>query len=91
MVIEPNCLISVNTIIELIDAIYDEYRFSSILETHDLIPSTMSLSNGQEQWNIVEVRTTKQSKKEKSFGSDFFVYLVEGTRDSIENEYCLCL
>ena len=49
MVIEPNCLISVNTIIELIDAIYDEYRFSSILETHDLIPSTMSLSNGQEQ------------------------------------------
>ena len=85
MVIEQNASITVNTVIESISAIFDENRFSAIPTPNDRIPSTMSLSNGQEQGDIVEIRS-KQIRKQKSFGSDFFVYLVEGTRDSIENE-----
>ena len=46
----------------------------------------MTPSNDQEQGDIVEVRRSKRIRKEKSFGFDFFVYLIEGTRDSIENE-----
>ena len=46
----------------------------------------MTASNDQEQGDIVEVRRSKQIRKDKSFGSDFFVYLIEETRDSIENE-----
>jgi len=46
----------------------------------------MTPSNDQEQGDIVEVRRSKRIRKKKSFGSDFFVYLIEGTRDSIENK-----
>ena len=79
MVIEPNVSITVNTVIESIDAIFYENRFSSIPKPNDLIPRAMSPSNGQEQGDIVEIRS-KWIRKEKSFGSNFFVYLVEGTR-----------
>jgi len=34
----------------------------------------------------VQVRRSKRIRKKKSFGSNFFVYLIEGTRDSIDNE-----
>ena len=46
MVIEQNASITVNTIIESIDAIFDENGFSSISKPNDLIPITMSPSNG---------------------------------------------
>jgi len=59
--------------IESIDAIFDENRFSSIPKPNNLIPTTMALSNGQEQGDIVEVRRSKRIRREKSFGSDFFV------------------
>ena len=75
-----------NTVIEPIDVIFDESRFSSIPKPNNLIPTTMATSNGQEDAVIVEVRRSKWIRKEKSFGPDFFVYLVEGTRESIENE-----
>ena len=48
MVIEPNASITVNTVIESIDAIFYEDRFSSIPKPNDLILSTMSSGNGQE-------------------------------------------
>ena len=56
MVIEPNALIMVNTIIESIDAISYENRFFSIPKPNDLTPNTMSLGNGQEQRDMVEIR-----------------------------------
>ena len=37
----------------------------------------------------IELRS-KRSRKPKDFGSDFYVYLVEGSRDSIESE-TLCM
>ena len=47
-VIELNASITVNTVIESIDAIFYETRFSSIPKPNDLIPTTMSPSNDQE-------------------------------------------
>ena len=46
----------------------------------------MTPSDSQGYGDIAEVRRSKWMKKEKSFGSDFFVYLIKGTRDSFENE-----
>ena len=86
MVIKPNASIAISTIMDLIGAISDENRFSLISKPKDLLPSTICLSNGQEQWDIVEAQRKKWISKEKFFGLDFFVYLVEGMRDSIENE-----
>ena len=34
----------------------------------------------------MEVRRSKRIRKEKSFGSDFFVYLIEESGDFTENE-----
>jgi len=45
----------------------------------------MTPSDGKKYGDIVEVRSSKQMKK-KTFGSDFFVYFIQGTRDSIKNE-----
>jgi len=84
MIIEPN--VSINIVIELIDAIFDETRFSSIPKCNTLIPATATPSDGQERGDIMEVRRSKQISKEKFFGSNFFIYLIQGTRDSIENE-----
>ena len=72
--------------IESIDIIFNKARFSSIPNPNDLIPSTMTPSNGQEHGDIVEAGRSKWIRKEESFRSNFFVYLIEGTRDSIENE-----
>jgi len=46
----------------------------------------MTLSDSQVHGDIVEVRRSKRIRKEKSSGPYFFIYLIEGTRDSIENE-----
>ena len=48
LVIEPNASITVNTVIESIDAIFYETRFSSIPKPNDFIPTTMTPSNDQE-------------------------------------------
>ena len=86
MVIKPNASITVNAVIESIDVIFDENRFSSIPKSNDLIPTITAPSDGQELGNMVEVRKSKWIRKEKSVRSDFFVYLVEGTRDFIEDK-----
>ena len=86
MVIESNTSITVNTMIESIDAIFDETRFSSIPKPNTLVATTMTPNDDQGHGDTAEVRRSKWMKKEKSFGSDFFVYLIKGTRDSIKNE-----
>jgi len=86
MVIEPNAYIRVNTVIESIDAIFDEIRFCLIPKPNTHVPTTMTPSDGQGHGDIVEIRRSKRIRKEKSFGFDFFVNLIKGIRDSIENE-----
>jgi len=47
MVIKPNGSITVNTVVESVDVIFDETRFFSIPKSNNLIPTTMTPSNGQ--------------------------------------------
>ena len=86
MVIEPNDSISVNTIIESRDAIFEENRFTSI---KDVIPKSSELIKDGEN-ETIELRRSKRARKSKDFGSDFYMYLVEGTRDTVSNQISYC-
>ncbi|GJU28402.1 zinc finger, CCHC-type containing protein [Tanacetum coccineum] len=93
-VIEPNDYVSINTIIESRDAIFDENRFSSIPRPNDIIPNSDE-SKKDDHLNDVpsktpEPRKGKSARKVKSYGSDFQLYLVEGSRDQIGSQYSYC-
>ncbi|GJV48888.1 zinc finger, CCHC-type containing protein [Tanacetum coccineum] len=72
IVIEPNDLISVNTIIESRDARFDENR-----EYDD------SFSDHQQ----FETRRSTRQRRQRTFGPDFEMYLVEGDRKGLIREY----
>ena len=83
MVVEPNNYYSVNSIIESRDAIFDEKRFKTL-------PKSILDKDEQEQFINKEVdikkmepRRSKRIKTPKTYGSDFYMYLVEGTRNEI--------
>ncbi|GJT79936.1 putative reverse transcriptase domain-containing protein [Tanacetum coccineum] len=84
-VIEPNDSISINSIIESRDAIFDENRFSSIPRPKDIIPnveeSQMDDHTDDVPSEIPEPHKGKRVRKAKSYGSDFQLYLVKGSRD----------
>ena len=94
-VIEPNDYVSVNSIIESRDAIFDEERFTSIPRPRGMVQSSSSKTVEDE----IEVpgpsipRKSTRTRKAKSFGSDFQLYLVEGTRDKTlsQREYCFII
>nr|GEV93595.1 zinc finger, CCHC-type [Tanacetum cinerariifolium] len=90
-VIEPNDSISINSIIESRDTIFDENHFFLIPKPKDIIPNmqesqmndhTNDLSN-----EIPEPRKGKRVQKAKSYGSDFQLYLVDGLRDQVGSQY----
>ncbi|GJX27995.1 zinc finger, CCHC-type containing protein [Tanacetum coccineum] len=93
-VIEPNDSVSINSIIESRDAIFDENRFSSIPRTKDIIPnmqeSQMDDHTDDVPSEIPEPRKGKRVWKAKSYGSDFQLYLVEGSRDQVGSQYSYC-
>ncbi|GJU48249.1 zinc finger, CCHC-type containing protein [Tanacetum coccineum] len=93
-VIEPNDFISINSIIESRDAIFDENRFSSIPRPKDIIPnveeSQMDDHTDDVPSEILEPRKGKRVRKAKSYGSDFQLYLVEGSRDQVGSQYYYC-
>ncbi|GJU38243.1 zinc finger, CCHC-type containing protein [Tanacetum coccineum] len=93
-VIEPNDSVSINSIIESRDAIFDENRFSSIPRPKDIIPnvqeSQMDDHTDDVPNEILEPRRGKRAKKAKSYGSDFQLYLVEGSRDQVGSQYSYC-
>ncbi|GJV58575.1 zinc finger, CCHC-type containing protein, partial [Tanacetum coccineum] len=91
-VIEPNKSVSINTIIESRDAIFNENIFSSVPR-----PSQRSLINGTEdidglvvpeevtkevvaQQPEPELRKGKRNRTLKNFGPEFQLYLIERTR-----------
>ncbi|GKD96828.1 zinc finger, CCHC-type containing protein, partial [Tanacetum coccineum] len=90
-VFEPNESVAVNSIIKSRDAMFDENRFSSVLR-----PSQMSLVNGTKdstasvvpkkvidevvQQPEPELRKRKGHRTPKDFGSEFQLYLIEGTK-----------
>ncbi|GJY46845.1 zinc finger, CCHC-type containing protein [Tanacetum coccineum] len=93
-VIEPNDFVSINSIIESKDAIFDENRFSSMHRPKDIIPN-FDESQRDDHSNDVpsetpEPRRGKRSRRAKSYGSDFQLYLVEESRDHIGSQYSYC-
>ncbi|GJS61311.1 zinc finger, CCHC-type containing protein [Tanacetum coccineum] len=93
-VIEPNDSVSINSIIESRDAIFDENRFSSIPRPKDIIPNSDESQRDDHFDNvpseIPEPRKGKRVRKAKLYGSDFQLYLVEGSRDQVGSQYSYC-
>ncbi|GKE34517.1 zinc finger, CCHC-type containing protein [Tanacetum coccineum] len=93
-VIEPNDSISINSIIESRDVIFDENRFSSIPRPKDVIPNSVESQRDDHSDDvpseIPEPRKGKRVRKAKSYGSDFQLYLVEGSRDQVGSQYSYC-
>jgi hypothetical protein len=82
LVVEPNNSVEVNTIIESRDAKFYENRFTSISSINDKMVEPIRNNNESgEPSKSSELRRSKRMRKEKSFGPDFIVYLVEGSRD----------
>ncbi|GKA67029.1 zinc finger, CCHC-type containing protein [Tanacetum coccineum] len=100
-VIEPNESVSINSIIESRDTIFDENRFSSV---HRL--SQRSLKDGTEdiggsvvpekvtkevvQQPEPELRKSKRNRNPKNFRPKFQLYLIEGTRDEVSDQHSSC-
>nr|GEX27776.1 zinc finger, CCHC-type [Tanacetum cinerariifolium] len=76
------------------DAIFDENRFSSIPNSKDIIPnvqeSQMDDHTDDVPNEITEPRKGKKVRKAKSYGSDFQLYLAEGSRDQVGSQYSYC-
>ena len=91
LVMEPNDYVSVNTVIDSRDAEFYENKFSSLSRNNNEKVEVLSRSNNSTSSNTSrprnesdeqpEIRRSKRRRIEKSFGPDFVVYLVEGTRD----------
>ncbi|GJY39118.1 zinc finger, CCHC-type containing protein [Tanacetum coccineum] len=93
-VIEPNDSISINSIIESRDALFNENRFSSIPRPKDIIPNSDESQRDNHSDDVPnetpEPRKGKRVRKAKSYGSDFQLYLVEGSIDQIGSQYSYC-
>ncbi|GJT87258.1 hypothetical protein Tco_1068975 [Tanacetum coccineum] len=93
-VIQPNDSVSINSIIESRDAIFDENRFSSIPRLKDIIQNSDESQRDDHSNDVpsepLEPRRGKRARKAKSYGSDFQLYLVEGSRDQIGSQYSYC-
>ncbi|GJZ27315.1 hypothetical protein Tco_0571568 [Tanacetum coccineum] len=97
-VIEPNESVVINSIIESMDAIFDEHRFSSVLR-----PSQRSLVKAIEdsggsavpekvteevvQQPEHELRKGKRHRTPKDFRLEFQLYLIEGTRNEVSDQH----
>ncbi|GKA59956.1 zinc finger, CCHC-type containing protein [Tanacetum coccineum] len=88
-VIEPNDSVSINSIIESIDAIFDENRFSSIPRLN-LEESQRDDRSDDVPSETPEPRRGTRVRKAKSYGSDFQLYLVEGSRGQVGSQYSYC-
>ncbi|GKA10647.1 zinc finger, CCHC-type containing protein [Tanacetum coccineum] len=86
-VIEPNEYISVNSVIESRDAMFDEKQFTSIPRPKSLMPSSNEDQIGETSIENPTTRRSNRARVAKSFGSDFQLYLVEGSRDEIGPQY----
>nr|KAJ0200300.1 hypothetical protein LSAT_V11C600326060 [Lactuca sativa] len=95
-VLESNDSVSINTVIESRDAIFDEEIFTSIPRPRDTIHQSSNKSITQAEdvsggaTSVPEPRKSTRARKAKSFGSDFQLYLVEGTRNETisQHQYC---
>nr|GEZ34459.1 hypothetical protein [Tanacetum cinerariifolium] len=85
--------VSINSIKESRDAIFDENCFFSIPRPKDIIPN--SVESQRDDHSDVPSETPKPRKgkrvrKAKSYGSDFQLYLVKRSRDQVGSQYSYC-
>ncbi|GJY58021.1 zinc finger, CCHC-type containing protein [Tanacetum coccineum] len=94
-VIKPNESVSINSIIESRDAIFDENRFSSISRLSLRIPNRTKDMDGLvvpekvieevvAQQPEPDLRKSNRNRTPKNFGPEFQLYLIEGTRDETQ-------
>ncbi|GJX09837.1 zinc finger, CCHC-type containing protein [Tanacetum coccineum] len=93
-IIEPNDLVSINSIIESRDGIFDENIFSSVPKPSLRIPNRTEYIGGSVvpkevtkdivQQPELELRKNKRNRAPKNFGPEFQLYLIEGTRDEVD-------
>nr|GEV64053.1 hypothetical protein [Tanacetum cinerariifolium] len=93
-IIEPNDNVSINTIIDSRDAIFDENHFPSIPRSKDIIPN-LDGSQRDDHSNDVPSETLepckgKRVRKAKLHSFDFQLYFDEGLRDQIGSQYSYC-
>ncbi|GJW01821.1 zinc finger, CCHC-type containing protein [Tanacetum coccineum] len=76
------------------DCNIDENRFSSIPRPKDIVSSSNETQcgdlPGETPIEIPEPRRSNRARVAKSYGSDFQLYLVEGSRDEIASQYSYC-
>nr|GEW84968.1 zinc finger, CCHC-type [Tanacetum cinerariifolium] len=94
-VIEPNDSVSINSITESNDTIFDENIFSSVPkpslrisnETKDIGGSVVPEDVTEEvvQQPELKLRKSKKNRTPKNFIPEFQLYLIEGTRDEVAN------
>ncbi|GJY11499.1 hypothetical protein Tco_0379684 [Tanacetum coccineum] len=99
-VIEPNELVSINSIIESRDAIFDENILSSVPipslkipnETDDIGGSLVHEEVTKEvvQQPEPELRKSKRNRTPKNFVLEFQLYLIEGTMDEVSDQHSYC-
>ncbi|GJZ14337.1 hypothetical protein Tco_0549567 [Tanacetum coccineum] len=99
-VIEPNESISISSMIESRDAIFEENRFSSVPRPSLRIPNgtedidgSMALEEVTEevvtQQSEPRTRKGKKNRTPKNFGQ-FQLYLIEGTKDEVSKQHSYC-
>ncbi|GJV98308.1 zinc finger, CCHC-type containing protein [Tanacetum coccineum] len=96
-VIEPNDSVSINSIIESRDAIFDENIFSLVPRpslrilngTEDIGGSVVPKEVTKEvvQQPKLELRKSKRNRTPKDFGPEFQLYLIEGARDEVFDQH----
>nr|GEW44786.1 zinc finger, CCHC-type [Tanacetum cinerariifolium] len=94
---DANDASAVNTIIESRDARFDKNRFKTIPKSHEIskeivsteIPITAEGNNNDSimDHQQVEPRRSTRQRRQRSFGPDFEMYLVEGDRKGLVREY----
>nr|GEV97480.1 zinc finger, CCHC-type [Tanacetum cinerariifolium] len=101
-VIEPTESVSINSIIESSDVIFDENRFSSVLGSsqRSLINETKDIGGSGVLEEVTEevvtqqpepdLRKGKRNRTRKNFGSKFQLYLIKGTRDEVSDQHSYC-
>ncbi|GKA04170.1 zinc finger, CCHC-type containing protein [Tanacetum coccineum] len=100
-VIEHNESISINSIIESREAIFDENRFSSVprpsLRIHngtkdigDLVVPKEVTKEVVAQQPKLELKKIKTNRTPKNFGPQFRLYIIKGTRDEVSDQHSYC-
>nr|GEX61645.1 zinc finger, CCHC-type [Tanacetum cinerariifolium] len=77
-------------VIESRDAMFDEKRFTSIPRPKSLMISSNEDQIGETPIETPTTRGSNRARIAKSFGYDFQLYLVEGSRDEIGPQYSYC-